>query len=123
MYPMLDDLRFISQVWSLEVREAVEFAQLNVFSPDLINNLLIGLTGGSAVPYGAIKPLPDSCRVNAFDLCDDFRMQPFKILMGREPDHLLFVLKAVEGITAPVVSRISYGVHNAKKQRILYDAI
>jgi hypothetical protein len=32
-------LRFISQVWSVEDCDAVEFIQLNVFGPDLINDL------------------------------------------------------------------------------------
>ncbi len=39
MYPRLDDLRFISQVWSFEDCEDVEFIQLNVFGTDLINDL------------------------------------------------------------------------------------
>jgi hypothetical protein len=56
MYPRLDDLRFISHVWSFEDCEAVEFIQLNVFDPDLINDFLIGLTGASAVHGGVINP-------------------------------------------------------------------
>jgi hypothetical protein len=79
---MLDDLRFISQVWSLEGREAVELTQLNVFGPDLINYLLIGLTGGSAVHGGAINPSLDGRVANALDARGSFRMRPFKILVG-----------------------------------------
>src|SRR5262245_799929 len=66
----------------LEGREAVEFAQLNVFGPDLINGLLIGLTGASAAPGGAINPSLDGRVANALDARDGFRMHPFKILVG-----------------------------------------
>jgi len=82
MYPMLDDLRFIPQVWSFEDCEAVEFIQLNVFGLDLINELLIGLTGASAVHAGAINPSQDGRVANALDARDGFQMHPFKILAG-----------------------------------------
>ena len=67
------------QVRPFEGREAVEFVQLNVFGPDLINDLLIG---GSAVYGGAINPSLDSRRANALDARDGFRTHPFKILAG-----------------------------------------
>ncbi len=122
MYPMLDDQRFISQVWSFEDLEAVEFIQLNVFGPDLINYLLIGLTGAAAVHGGAINPLLDGRVANALDARDGFRMHPFKILVG-----LLLInssiFKLVEGHALSIVSKISYGVTSAKRQRVFSNAI
>ena len=74
MYPMLDDLRFISQVWSLEGRRTVGSTKLNVFGPDLINDL--------SIPGGAINLLLDGRVANALDARGGFRMRPFKILVG-----------------------------------------
>ena len=58
--------------------DAVEFVQLNVFGPDLINDFLVG---GSAVYGGAINPSLDSRRANALDAPNGFWAQPFKILI------------------------------------------
>jgi hypothetical protein len=91
---MLDDLRFISQVWSFEDCEAVEFIQLNVYGPDLINNLLIGLTGASAVQGGAINPSLDGRGANALAARNGFWMQPFKILTCRARSSSSSVLRS-----------------------------
>ena len=119
---MLDDLRFISQVWSFENREAVEFIQLNVFGPDLINYRLNCLTGASAVHGDAINPLLDGRVANELDARDGFRMHPFKILLG-----LLLInssiFKFVEGHALSIVSKISYGVTSTKRQRVFSHAI
>jgi hypothetical protein len=66
------------QVRPFKGREAVEFVQLNVFGPDLINDLLVG---GSAVYGGAINPSLDSRRASDFDAPNGFWAQPFKILI------------------------------------------
>jgi hypothetical protein len=79
------------QVRPFEGREAVEFVQLNVFGPVLINDLLVG---GSAVYGGAINPSLVSRRANALDARNDFWMPPFKILTCRARSSSSSVLRS-----------------------------
>ena len=104
---MLTDFRKCVLLFAVRMfnsSEAVEFIQLDVLTPDLRDDRLVG---GLSLDIGAIDPPLDGCGMNAFDARDSFWSEAFKSLLESALHLLLRCLEVIKGGAVTIAESLS----------------